>query len=776
MRSQKVRCGTSNTCGQRIHFRSIFPSVAWAFIGILCVLSVSPAGAVPNPSAEDEIKPKRAVTVADAIRMTRLGDYGGRAQFSPDGKKFVIVVKKGNPEENTNEYSLLFWRTEKVFSSSLPKVLVTMSSSSNREAIGSVSWLSDSETITFLGENPGELQQVYTYNIHTRALRKITDHLSNIHSYSMTPDGREVAFSAVEPYRSMFDEKARRLGLVISTQDPVSLVREREGGEGYGYDLLFFQASMRAHESAVTLSETLPSGAVPRLSPNGRYIMVAACAVDIPRTWREYSDPVLNNLVEQTLDRGDCRGLQRYTLIDRETGASRPLINSPLSSSTVSEAIWSPDSRSVVVTNVYLPLEDTQGKVYEVRKSKSFTVEVDIPTAEVSTITGQDLYAVAWNPRGGISGHLIRQESNTFFGLGKIVCYRKNESGWEECRDADSLQSVESAVEVKVEQDMQTPPKVFATDEMTHRNKMLFDLNPQLSKLRLARLEEIQWTGTDGHPAKGGLYYPVDYVPGQKYPLVIQTHGWNRYQFWIDGPYSTAFAAQPLAGKGLMVLQAEMGVDDLDTSREGPQEAAAYEGAIDYLDGRGLIDRDRVGIIGFSRTCFHVKYALTHSKYKFAAASITDGVDAGYLQYILALPSQAEFSEEFEKINGGSPYGGNPSSWMERSPGFNVDKARSPLLITAVSADTILSEWEWFGALARLRKPVEMIMLHDGSHVLEKPLDRIVSQQGNVDWFCFWLKSEEDPDPAKAEQYARWRKLRKLQEENEKKVNAAPVN
>lgn len=43
-----------------------------------------------------------------------------------------------------------------------------------------------------------------------------------------------------------------------------------------------------------------------------------------------------------------------------------------------------------------------------------------------------------------------------------------------------------------------------------------------------------------------------------------------------------------------------------------------------------------------------------------------------------------------------------------------------------------------------------------------------------VDWLRFWLKGEEDSDPAKAEQYARWRKLRKIQEQNEKKsVNAA---
>jgi hypothetical protein len=50
-----------------------------------------------------------------------------------------------------------------------------------------------------------------------------------------------------------------------------------------------------------------------------------------------------------------------------------------------------------------------------------------------------------------------------------------------------------------------------------------------------------------------------------------------------------------------------------------------------------------------------------------------------------------------------------------------------------------------------------------------KPRERLVAQQGLVDWFLFWLKDEEDPDPAKAEQYARWRELRKMQAENDAK-------
>jgi hypothetical protein len=74
----------------------------------------------------------------------------------------------------------------------------------------------------------------------------------------------------------------------------------------------------------------------------------------------------------------------------------------------------------------------------------------------------------------------------------------------------------------------------------------------------------------------------------------------------------------------------------------------------------------------------------------------------------------------------------------------------------------VLSEWNWFSGLYGLGKPVELIYLPDGTHILEKPWERMVSQQGDVDWFSFWLKGEENPDPAKAEQYKRWRELRSL--------------
>jgi hypothetical protein len=34
-----------------------------------------------------------------------------------------------------------------------------------------------------------------------------------------------------------------------------------------------------------------------------------------------------------------------------------------------------------------------------------------------------------------------------------------------------------------------------------------------------------------------------------------------------------------------------------------------------------------------------------------------------------------------------------------------------------------------------------------------------------VDWFGFWLKGFEEPDPEKTAQYRRWRELRRLRDE-----------
>jgi hypothetical protein len=59
-----------------------------------------------------------------------------------------------------------------------------------------------------------------------------------------------------------------------------------------------------------------------------------------------------------------------------------------------------------------------------------------------------------------------------------------------------------------------------------------------------------------------------------------------------------------------------------------------------------------------------------------------------------------------------------------------------------------------------LGKPNEILYFAAASHSTVRPRHRLRSLGVHMDWWRFWLKREEDADPAKAQQYIHWRKLR----------------
>jgi len=100
-----------------------------------------------------------------------------------------------------------------------------------------------------------------------------------------------------------------------------------------------------------------------------------------------------------------------------------------------------------------------------------------------------------------------------------------------------------------------------------------------------------------------------------------------------------------------------------------------------------------------------------------------------------------------------------------------MEKVKTPLLLLPPRKEAVFWDWEPYAALRSLKKPVDLIMLPSGKHIMTNPKQRLYSETIKFDWFPFWLKDEEDPDPSKADQQARWRELRKLQEENMKKLS-----
>jgi hypothetical protein len=139
----------------------------------------------------------------------------------------------------------------------------------------------------------------------------------------------------------------------------------------------------------------------------------------------------------------------------------------------------------------------------------------------------------------------------------------------------------------------------------------------------------------------------------------------------------------------------------------------------------------------------------------------TDGVNEVYLQYITNVDSSGNWvAHEGDSTIGARPFGEGLQQWLKRSPEFNITKVTTPLQVVAPgSIGGLLEMWEPYASLRYLGKPVDLIVLKDTQHVLSNPAARMVSQDGTVDWFRFWLQGYEDTDPAKAEQYVRWREL-----------------
>jgi len=322
-----------------------------------------------------------------------------------------------------------------------------------------------------------------------------------------------------------------------------------------------------------------------------------------------------------------------------------------------------------------------------------------------------------------------------------------------------------------IKQNLNIPPALWVTDLRTKKTKKLWDPNPHFTAMKFGTASIFHWRDSSGYEWVAGLVKPPDYIPGKRYPLVIQTHGFIANEFMTDGVFTTAFAAKPLASAGIVVLEMGWNPNHFITAQEIPDQIRGFKSAIDRLTSIGLVDRKRVGIIGFSRTCYHVEGALINDPQLFVAASITDGVDESYVQYLLwgasMQPLDKQAANESNVIYGATPFGKGLLTWAKDTLGFHLNRIQTPVLIGALGRDSILSEWEIYSSLRMQKKPVDLIYIPDGQHILQKPLDRLASQQGSVDWFRFWLQGYEDPNPTKAVQYRRWEGLRKLQEANE---------
>jgi hypothetical protein len=739
-------------------------------------LLVRGRGAARSSGEPESVQP---FTVGDSIEMTHFvdppeDDEAARPQYSPDGRRFFVVMEKGRLDLNLREYSLVVYNTEDLRAK--PVQLAVFRSSSNRDGISQAKWLTN-ESIAFIGENPSETSQVHVANCRTLTIQKLTSAERGVIAYDVTGDLRTVIYTAGWNGDEAEIKSKDERGFAVTTENLWDLVSGAWRLPATVYQTFI----LHTFSGQLQPVQGGPFGARfwvlrPWLSPDGKYAITERPVFPIPESWESYEGWVgaeARNLRASVHSKFQFGGISEAMLVSTATGEIAPLLHAPAGSRF--SVLWSSDGRSAVVGGLYLPLEGSRKEESAKRRAGAVVAEFSIPSRSFRPIAEIPKSELWFLERGTTEDTLIVRRREEFKILPRRL-FRRVDAKWIEGSERYAPEEIHPVVGIA--QALEQWPKLAVIDSTARQQTVITDPNPQFQHRLFGRVETIHWTGKLGEPWIGGLVYPTNYTPGARYPLVIQTHGFVPNHFLLDGSFTTAMAAQELANKGIAVLQiGETPLDEQVSQKpaEGKAYVSAYESAIDYLNELRIIDRSRVGLIGFSRTSYHVKYALEHSHYHYAAATAAEGIDFGYWQYISSV-NLPIYRGAYQNMYAGVPWQANWKSWKENSISFNFDKLQTPLRLEAAdNPNAILEEWETFAALRLLNKPVDLIFIPQGDHPLVKPRERMTSQQGNVDWFAFWLTGQEDSDPAKAEQYARWRELRKLQREsdgsgNEKKV------
>ena len=539
------------------------------------------------------------------------------------------------------------------------------------------------------------------------------------------------------------------------------------------------------------------------LAPDGRSVITALAVDPVPQEWETLYRPsnptdAVHRIAagHQNLDAfAGYNYVSEYVLIDLTSGKVSQLTDAPIGfaagwSSFPSHPDWSRDGRAVVLSNTFVRA-NPQGlggqqnppciAVVELLENRVNCVER--LHGETNTNDGHEIAHHVVRDARFVRGDNQRVRIDYWAAdasEGSITYGQSSDGSWTALDKANGWPTQNALIALNVKESFTDPPVLIATDKGTNTSRAIFDPNPQLRDIDLGEASVFTWKDKHDRDWNGGLYKPPGYVSGRRYPLVIQTHGFTQFKFVPSGVFPTAFAARELASAGILVLQ----VPDcpiLNTPEEGSCNVAVYEAAVEQLVAAGLVDPERVGIIGFSRSCYYVLEALTNSTLHLKAASITDGINVGYMEYMMGVDYVGNLmAHTADAIIGAPPFREGLQRWLKRSPDLNMDKVVTPLLVVENGFAKVIQMWEPYAALRYLNRPVDLILLNSDEHILTNPGVRMASQGGTVDWFRFWLNGEEDSDPKKAEQYVRWRELRKLQAENDVKEKAAkettPVN
>lgn len=262
---------------------------------------------------------------------------------------------------------------------------------------------------------------------------------------------------------------------------------------------------------------------------------------------------------------------------------------------------------------------------------------------------------------------------------------------------------------------------------------------------RLPKTEAVKWKGADGVMVEGVLYWPLDYAPGQRYPLVVQTHGGPQASDQLRWAGASDYVPV-LAAKGYFVLKpnyrGSTGYGDAFLrDMVGHYFVNAHKdvmAGVDYLIARGLVDSTRMAAMGWSAGGHMTDKLITYTN-RFRAAAAGAGASNWISMY-----AQSDTRTYRTPWFGGTPWQKNApiDAYWDNSPLKYAANAQTPTLFLVGQQDERVpmpQSVEMFRALRSNGVPTHLYVAPREGHGWQELRHRLFKANVELDWWEKWV-------------------------------------
>lgn len=293
-------------------------------------------------------------------------------------------------------------------------------------------------------------------------------------------------------------------------------------------------------------------------------------------------------------------------------------------------------------------------------------------------------------------------------------------------------------------------PDYFIAGPSLADARQVTETNPFQKDFAWGRAELVEFHNARGQRLQGALYYPANYEPGKKYPMIvyiyeIRSNTLHNYSVPSErSPYNPTVFTQ----EGYFVFQPDIVYRDRDP---GVSAVEAIVPAVEKVLETGMIDRDRIGLVGHSWGGYQTAFVVTQTDLFAAAVAGAPLTDLVSMYLSIYWNTGGTDARIFEISQGRMevPFWEDLDAYIRNSAVFNIQSLNTPLLVAFGDKDGAV-DWhqgiELYNAARRAGKQMVLLVYEGENHSLAKKPNQIDYHRRILDWFGHYLQGK-DPKP-----------------------------